>query len=85
MSINAADTALMYEQVLSNVTRADPIGYLCLSVSIPVKRENSSSLINVHNFPFNKQKSTSQALNPIIIVHLIIPVYKFRIGQTIFF
>lgn len=34
-SMNAAVTALKYECELLNVTRAEPSGYLCLSVSMP--------------------------------------------------
>lgn len=35
ISTKAAVTAFAYEMWLLNVTRADPIGYLFLSVSIP--------------------------------------------------
>lgn len=34
--MNAAVTALKYEYELLNVTRAEPSGYLCLSVSMPI-------------------------------------------------
>lgn len=52
-SINAAVTALKYEWQLLNVTRADPNGYLCLSVSMPTK-ENHHQFIYFFIFsPFN--------------------------------
>ena len=35
ISMKAAEIAFMYECFVLNVTRPDPIGYLCLSVSIP--------------------------------------------------
>lgn len=36
ISIKAAEIAFIYECFVLNVTRPDPIGYLCLSVSIPI-------------------------------------------------
>lgn len=35
ISIYAAETAFIYERLLLNVTRPEPMGYLYLSVSIP--------------------------------------------------
>lgn len=40
ISIKAAETALMYERGLLKVTRPEPMGYLYLSVSIPIIDEN---------------------------------------------
>lgn len=39
ISIKAAATAFIYDFVLLKVTRAEPIGYLNLSVSIPGNRK----------------------------------------------
>lgn len=36
ISTKADATAFIYERLQLNVTRPDPIGYLCLSVSMPV-------------------------------------------------
>ncbi len=38
ISINAAETAFMYDRLLLKVTRPDPIGYLYLSVSTPASK-----------------------------------------------
>lgn len=43
ISIKAAETAFMYERGLLNVTLPDPIGYLYLSVSIPINKHNFSA------------------------------------------
>ena len=41
ISMKAAATAFMYDLVLLNVTRPDPIGYLNLSVSMPANKRYS--------------------------------------------
>lgn len=62
--MNAALTAFLYDCTLLKVTRPDPIGYLCLSVSIPVTEGNHS-----YNY-ISKLKKTVDVSTVIIFSYL---------------